>query len=156
MSKKKVKKSKSVDISLTKNSTVTVPLLAVAIKNSINNKNMMDVGAFETAYHIMNFFGFDDRILDNILEPEDRDLFYMLEDHGILLTEREETTLYDGREWRIHYWVFKKERIEDLIKSNKMVTEPDEIENLRSVYEDISEELWLQQNIITNGNKEEL
>ncbi|HQQ25202.1 MAG TPA: hypothetical protein PLR51_02875, partial [Methanomassiliicoccales archaeon] len=33
-------------------------------------------------------------------------------------TEREETTLYDGREWRIHYWLFRKERIFQLINTN--------------------------------------
>jgi hypothetical protein len=52
------------------------------------------------------------------LEPEDRDAFYQLEDTGILTTEREETTLYDGREWRIHYWLFRKERILELINVN--------------------------------------
>jgi len=26
----------------------------------------------------------------------------------MLTTEREETTLYDGREWRTHYWILKK------------------------------------------------
>ena len=40
----------------------------------------------------------------------------MLEDLGLLQTEREETTLYDGREWRIHYWMFKKDRIYELVK----------------------------------------
>src|SRR3989441_8075573 len=63
------------------------------------------------AQHVLNFFGYSERIIDNVLEPEDRDAFYMLEDSGILTTEREETTLYDGREWRIHYSMFRKERI---------------------------------------------
>jgi hypothetical protein len=29
----------------------------------------------------------------------------------MLTTEREETTLYDGREWRTHYWMLRKETI---------------------------------------------
>ena len=49
------------------------------------------------AAHVLNFFGFNERIIDNVLEPDDRDTFYMLEDTGILETERDETTLYDGR-----------------------------------------------------------
>jgi len=69
------------------------------------------------AQHVLNFFGYSERIIDNILEPEDRDAFYQLEDTGILTTEREETTLYDGREWRIHYWLFRKERIFQLINT---------------------------------------
>jgi hypothetical protein len=68
------------------------------------------------AHHVLNFFGYSDRIIDNVLEPEDRDAFYMLEDAGILTTEREETTLYDGREWRIHYWLFKRDEMSRLIE----------------------------------------
>ena len=68
------------------------------------------------AAHVLNFFGFNERIIDNVLEPDDRDTFYMLEDTGILETERDETTLYDGREWRIHYWMFRKDRIFDLAR----------------------------------------
>ena len=56
----------------------------------------------------MDLFGFDDRIIDNILEHEDRQLFYLLESEGILNTEREEITLHDGRIWRIHYWLLRK------------------------------------------------
>jgi len=59
----------------------------------------------------MDLFGYDDRIIDNILEHEDRQLFYMLESEGILNTEREEVFLHDGRIWRIHYWILKKKTI---------------------------------------------
>ena len=34
-------------------------------------------------------------------------MFYQLQDYDLLTTESEETTLWDGREWRIHYWKFK-------------------------------------------------
>src|SRR2546421_3405669 len=71
---------------------------------------MKEEEARAMAQHVLNFFGYSERIIDNVLEPEDRDAFYMLEDSGILTTEREETTLYDGREWRIHYFVLRKER----------------------------------------------
>ena len=60
---------------------------------------------------VMDIFGFDDRVIDNVLDPEDRQLFYILEEEGMLTTEREETTLYDGREWRTHYWRLKKDTI---------------------------------------------
>lgn len=92
------------------------------------------------AQHIMNFFGYSERIIDNMLEPEDRDAFYMLEDSGILTTEREETTLYDGREWRIHYWLFRKERIWELING---LEEEGEIEKTdTSVYDSVPEDVW--------------
>ena len=88
--------------------------LAKAIRRSIGHDGMRPEDARSIAAHVLNFFGFNERIIDNVLEPDDRDTFYMLEDSGILETERDETTLYDGREWRIHYWMFRKERIFEL------------------------------------------
>ena len=66
------------------------------------------------------------------------ELFYILEEEGMLTTEREETTLYDGREWRTHYWVIRKDIILKYAK--------DENKRVRSVLsdkqttEDISDE----------------
>jgi len=93
------------------------------------------------AQHVMNFFGYSDRIIDNILEPEDRDAFYILEDSGLLTTEREEITLYDGREWRIHYWLFRKNRIMELADLSKEQGRGDE-EIDTSVYEEIPDDVW--------------
>ena len=92
------------------------------------------------AQHVLNFFGYSERIIDNVLEPEDRDAFYMLEDSGILTTEREETTLYDGREWRIHYWMFRKDRIYDLAEAQRA---KEEAEAGQTVYDDVPEDFWM-------------
>ncbi len=100
-------------------STLTLDDLTEAIRNGIDREGMPDEQAKAMAQHILNFFGYSERIIDNVLEPEDRDAFYMLEDTGILTTEREETTLYDGREWRIHYWLFRKSRIHELIEGSE-------------------------------------
>ena len=46
----------------------------------------------------------------------------------LLTTESEETTLWDGREWRIHYWRFKpelKERVEAYMNREVEVVEID-------------------------------
>ena len=88
--------------------------LAKAIRRSIGHDGMRPEDARTVAAHVLNFFGFNERIIDNVLEPDDRDTFYMLEDRGLLETERDETTLYDGREWRIHYWMICKNRIIEL------------------------------------------
>ena len=77
----------------------------------IDEEGMEEKEARAMAQHVLNFFGYSERIIDNVLEPEDRDAFYILEDSGLLTTEREETTLYDGREWRIHYWLLAKKTI---------------------------------------------
>ena len=123
--------------------TLTVDDLTKAIRNSIKNdvRSMPEEEAKEMAQHVMNFFGYSERIIDNILEPEDRDAFYMLEDSGLLMTEREETTLYDGREWRIHYWIFKKDKILDLVKTKGKKFDPI-VEEAMSVYEEIPDDVW--------------
>jgi len=119
--------------------TLTVEDLARAIKNSIDREGMKDEDARRMAQHVMNFFGYSERIIDNVLEPEDRDAFYMLEDSGLLTTEREETTLYDGREWRIHYWLFRKDKIMELVRSSK---EREAREKEASVYDEVPEDIW--------------
>jgi len=120
--------------------TLTVDDLTSAIRTSIDHTGMPEEQARAMAQHVMNFFGYSERIIDNILEPEDRDAFYMLEDTGILTTEREETTLYDGREWRIHYWLFKKERIFELISGRNGCN--GDLNGVDSCYEDVPEEVW--------------
>src|SRR5213594_5199020 len=119
--------------------TLTVDDLTRAIKNSIDRTGMKEEEARAMAQHVLNFFGYSERIIDNVLEPEDRDAFYMLEDSGILTTEREETTLYDGREWRIHYWIFRKERIAELVEAQKA---KEEAEKMGSSYDDVPEDFW--------------
>jgi len=101
---------------------------------------MKEEEARAMAQHVLNFFGYSERIIDNVLEPEDRDAFYMLEDSGILTTEREETTLYDGREWRIHYWMFRKERIAELVAAQKA---KEEAARASSVYDEVPEDTWI-------------
>jgi len=89
---------------------LTVDTLAKAILITTNS-TMEKEEARETAVRVLHFFGYNSQIIDNILEPDDRDVFYMLEEEDLLKSDREETTLYDGREWRIHYWYFNKDRI---------------------------------------------
>ena len=119
--------------------TLSVDDLTRAIKNSIDRTGMKEEEARSMAQHVLNFFGYSERIIDNVLEPEDRDAFYMLEDSGILTTEREETTLYDGREWRIHYWMFRKDRIAELVAAQKA---KEEAAKAASVYDDVPEDFW--------------
>lgn len=121
-------------------SIITVEELTQAIKNSPDNRGMLEEQAYSLAQHVLNFFGYSDRIIDNILEPEDRDAFYMLEDAAILTTEREETTLYDGREWRIHYWLFRREKIAELM--SEYVGGGVEEEAHESVYGELSPDMW--------------
>ena len=85
---------------------LTIAQLTQAIRRKVD-EDMETVVAEGIAEHALGFFGFSNRIIDNALEPNDRNLFYQLQDYDLLTTESEETTLWDGREWRIHYWKFK-------------------------------------------------
>ena len=85
---------------------LTLAQLTQAIKSKVDTTMETHV-AESIAEHALGFFGFSNRIIDNALEPTDRNMFYQLQDYDLLTTESEETTLWDGREWRIHYWKFK-------------------------------------------------
>jgi hypothetical protein len=120
---------------------ITLNRLTEAIINSYKEHNITKDDAQNMAHHVLNFFGFGDRIVDNILEPEDRDLFYMLEDFGLLVTEREETTLYDGREWRIHYWLLKKNTIHSMACRDDGSCRTED-SDFYDVYDEIPDEIW--------------
>lgn len=116
---------------------ITVEDLSQAVQDRIG---LVPEEADRDAEFVMDIFGFNDRIIDNVLEPEDRQLFYILEEEGLLTTEREETTLYDGREWRTHYWLFRKDKIlgaaEELRK--KMRDKDTEFQ----IYSELPEDVW--------------
>ena len=122
---------------------LTTETLASAINYSPAYSHMGDDESSYLAEHILNFFGFSDRIIDNVLHPEDRDTFYMLEDAGLMETEREETTLYDGREWRIHYWLLKVSEIQSRRDAGPKYA-PDDMEP--SVYDEIPDDIWSREN----------
>ena len=106
---------------------MTMAELTEAIRQHIDMEMDPEV-ACGMAEHALGFFGFYDRIIDNALEPTDRNLFYMFQDYDLLTTESEETTLWDGREWRIHYWRFKpelRERVEAYMNREVEVVEVD-------------------------------
>ena len=135
------KRIRNINIMTDTANILTINNLTKAIQNSVGTQGIDEDEAKRMAEHMMNFFGYSDRIIDNILEPEDRDVFYMMEDSGILMTEREETTLYDGREWRINYWLFRKDKIYELTKK-KPRKESKEDDDDFSVYKEIPEEVW--------------
>ncbi len=120
---------------------ITIGVLAKAIRNCVDKKGLEYDETVRMAEHVMNFFGFNERILDNILEPEDRDAFYTLEEYGLLVTEREETTLYDGREWRVHYWKLKKDVIMNLTNHGEPEKRKRRTEDY-SFYDEIPEDIW--------------
>ena len=128
---------------------VTLDDLSRAIANRVGVE--VDEARRDAGF-VLDIFGFDDRVIDNVLDPEDRQLFYILEEEGMLATEREETTLYDGREWRTHYWQLKKDIILKYAKDKKLMKttlfdkkQPVPViedTNQEDIYEQLEEELW--------------
>lgn len=126
---------------------ITLDILSKAIANRVGigiNEARRDAG------FVMDIFGFQDRVIDNVLDPEDRQLFYILEEEGMLTTEREETTLYDGREWRTHYWIIRKDVIlkyaQDQNKRTRSVlSDKQTIEDIsdEAIYDALEEDLWV-------------
>ncbi|MBK00597.1 MAG: hypothetical protein CMB48_06615 [Euryarchaeota archaeon] len=115
--------------------------LTEAIRQNIDEE-MDPLVAESMAEHALGFFGYYDRIIDNALEPTDRNLFYMFQDYELLTTESEETTLWDGREWRIHYWKFKEGLREKVLAKMNEVEEEEETDPYADLYTDISDRIW--------------
>ena len=133
-------------------SIITLNIMAKAIQNriGINKRKAEQIASF-----IMDLFGFDNRIIDNILNPEDRQLLYMLEAEGLLSTGREEEKLHDGREWLTHYWELKKNIILKYAENNIKKDERIISNRLRNrnkknndIYSNIPDEMWISRKIL--------
>ncbi len=114
--------------------------LTIAIQRHIDTQMEYNV-AEGMAEHALGFFGYYDRIIDNALEPTDRNLFYMFQDYELLTTESEETTLWDGRDWRIHYWKFKPD-LRSKVQKYAEEEEKDEGDPFADIYSEIPESVW--------------
>ena len=121
---------------------LTLAQLTSAIRSKVDS-DMEVVVAESIAAHALGFFGFSNRIIDNALEPTDRNLFYQLQDYDLLTTESEETTLWDGREWRIHYWKFKAnaEEFARAAAEAALLNQKDK-DPYSDVYDDVPVSLW--------------
>ncbi len=95
--------------------------------------------AEDMAEKVMNLFGYDKTITDNLLSPRERDAFYKLEDLDILRTEEETTNLPSGKKWRIHYWILNEDRVREILEENSEIEEEEEE---KTVYDDLSDEVW--------------
>ncbi len=119
--------------------TITLEVFTEAINNSIAKKmNWSHEESKEIAERVLSFFGFEDYIIDNLLKPKERDIFYKLETEHLLKTFEEDIQIQKGKLWRIHYWLLNKPRIFQLAKG------PDEKkkQGIDEFYESISDDVW--------------
>ncbi|MCD6461413.1 MAG: hypothetical protein J7L61_01565 [Thermoplasmata archaeon] len=81
--------------------------------------------AREMARRIMEYFGFDDMVVDNRIPTRDRDVFYMFEEVGLVSTFEDEAYVVRGKRWRIHYWALNKDKIREKAEAEKEGGEDD-------------------------------
>lgn len=111
-----------------------------ALKRTVGRRGMSDAEIKNLADYLMSFFGYTDEVIDNRLTAEDRDVFYMLEEEGLLTTTQEEVLLKKGKLWRIHYWILKKDQIIRLAKMDEEGAK--QRDEAAQVYDQISDEEW--------------
>ena len=115
--------------------------VVAALKATLGRRGMPDTEVRILADYMLSFFGFETEVIDNNLDVADRDVFYMLEEEGLLGTRQDEVLIKKGKTWRIHYWVLRVDRIKALAKSSD--ARPDE--DAFAVYEDVPDEIWARQ-----------
>ncbi len=129
---------------------VTMQQVELALKKTVGKKGMTDQEIKNLADYLMSFFGYTDEVIDNRLTSEDRDVFYMLEEEGLLTSTQEEVLLKKGKLWRIHYWILKKDQIIRLAKSEEeSAAVKDEA---AEVYDQISDEEWSRHKVSPSGD----
>ena len=124
--------------------TITIFDVEKALRNTLGKKGMEEGEIKKLAAFIMNFFGFSDTISDNLLKARERDVFYMLQDVGILATSQDQITIKKGKIWRIHYWVLKKREILRLAN----LKDRDKTDNeYKRIYNTVSNNVWRREEL---------
>lgn len=117
---------------------VTLKELRNALGKTMGQKGMEDEDINKLADYLLSVFGYSEEVVDNRLTMEERDVFYMLEEEGLLTTRQEEVHLKKGKLWRIHYWILKS----DYIKKLSSVEKKKDGVDYKEVYSKVSEDIW--------------
>jgi len=119
---------------------VSMDDVVMALRNTLGKKGMAESDIKRLAEYLMSFFGYTSEVIDNRLTSEDRDVFYMLEEEGLLTTTQEEVHLKKGKLWRIHYWILKNDQILRLARQSEEAQK--HTDDSFAIYDEISEEVW--------------
>jgi len=121
---------------------VSIRQLESALSKALANQKLEKDRINKIAEKIMDLFGYSDQVVDNRLTPEDRDLFYMLEEAGLLTTIEEDVQVEKGKIWRIYYWVLKKDQVQRLAQEEAATAQEKPPE--ADIYENIADDVWKQ------------
>jgi len=126
---------------------ITSDVFAKAIKNSFASVGMdMDYNdALQIAEHLLNFFGYDDAIIENYFENDDRQILYQLEEFGLVRFETSEHSLlkeiFSSDKWKTIREVLNYSKILEMAnKAEQIAIE----ENAENIYEKLPEEVWIR------------
>lgn len=119
---------------------VSIKEVRIALEKALASKQLSHEELDRLAERVMDLFGFTDQVVDNRLSPEDRDIFYMLEEAGLVTTIEDDVQVQKGKTWRIYYWVLKKDQILRLAGEAEAKSTGKEPE--ADIYESISEDVW--------------
>jgi hypothetical protein len=117
---------------------ITKEDLVLAFRKTLADRGHSEEQILSMAEEVICLFGFDNAVVDNRLRPEERDLFYKLEEVGLMRIQQEEVTLAKGKVWRLHYWFLNQALIMQLSRCEEKPEEGDEF----SCYSDLDEEAW--------------
>ncbi len=117
---------------------VTQTEVRAALKVTVGRRGMTDVQVDALAEYVLSFFGYESEVIDNRLDVDDRDVFYMLEEAGLVTTRQEEVFIRKGKLWRIHYWILRTRRIKDLARDGV----PEQLPGAFGFYDEVPEEVW--------------
>ena len=125
---------------------ITNDAFARAIKNSFASAGMdMDFNdALQIAEHLLNFFGYDDAIIENYFENDDRQILYQLEDFGLVMFENSEhlvmREIFQKQKWVTSNVVLNYSKILEMANKGQIVIE----KNAENIYEKLPEEAWVR------------
>src|SRR3972149_4488183 len=120
---------------------VTMSEVVVALRATVGRHGMPIEDVRTLAAYLLSFFGSEQDFINNNLDVADRDVFYMLEEEGLLTTRQEEVHIKKGKLWRIHYWILRVDRIKNFAKNGGKDVHPDAF----GVYDEIPDDIWARQ-----------
>lgn len=116
---------------------ISFDLLSRAIFNKMGvTKDISD----EIALRVLNYFGYEKEIIDNVLDQDDRRMFYFLQDVELLGTHWEEVILPNGRMWRVFYWSLNVPKIRNFARPQH-----DGAAVELGIYDSLPEDVWSRQ-----------
>ncbi len=120
-----------------------------SFKKEFNILNEEDIGFVEEmADMVLNEFNGNDSIDDDDVNPEIRDVLYLLEAMDFLKMDITEKHIVDGRVWKRHFWVLNHYQVKKMHDRGETLfgksTKP------KDIYQEIPEQVWRKRDTLTD------